>query len=98
MALTTKPELKYPSIDTVRASAKTIAITPSDTNYLADASDNPLFTRGIIVSADGNLVVEFANDPAGTYRTIAVLAGVVYPFCVSMVRTSSTATGIIGLL
>lgn len=98
MALTTKPDIKVSTINTTRAVAKTIAITPSSTNYLADVADKPIVTRGIWCAGAGNLKVEFAQDPAGTYRTFAVEAGVIYPFAVVLVHADTTATGIIGLL
>lgn len=98
MALTTKPDIKARMVDNVSPVVKTIDITPSDTNYLADADDNPLVTRGIICGVSGDLVAEFADDDEDDLRTIAITAGVVYPFAVVLVHTDSTATGLVGLL
>jgi hypothetical protein len=75
---------------------KAITITPSDTNYLADANDAPIHTRGIMVTVAGNLDLVFANQIIDENVTVPVSANVLYPFAVKMVLEASTATGIIG--
>lgn len=71
------------------------AITPSDTNYLADANDKQFHTRGIMVTVAGNVVCIFAGDTAAV--TLPLLAGVLYPFAIKKVnQTNTTATGILG--
>lgn len=98
MALTTKPNISARMVDNVAPVTKTIAITPNDTNYLADADDNPIVTRGIIVGTAGTIVAEFADDEEDDLRTVNLAAGVVYPFAVVLVHTDSTALNIVGLL
>lgn len=74
----------------VNPATKAFSITASDSVNL----DQP--TRGILVTAAGNLSLLFFDDTASV--TIPVDANVVYPFCVKRVNsTSTTATGIIGL-
>lgn len=60
-------------------------------------ASNPLsiVPRAIVCNVAGNVVVRFPGDSAD--RTLVLLAGVVYSYAVSHVR-SATATGVIGLL
>lgn len=52
-------------------------------------------SRGVYVSANGNLVVRLADDTADATFT-GVLAGNWYPFAIAIVRqTGSTATGVL---
>lgn len=70
-----------------RQIAYTEAVTPSDTVDLPGG-----VTRALMVGADGNLAVVYAN---GTEDTIYLLAGVVHPIQVARVKsTSTTATDI----
>lgn len=70
-----------------RQIAYTEAVTP------ADGSDLPGgVTRAIMVGADGDVAVTYAN---GVSDTLYLLAGVVHPIQVARVKaTGTTATGI----
>jgi hypothetical protein len=84
--------LLFPSPSTDQRSAPAaiaFAITPSDGNDLT------IYTRGLMVNVAGNVVVDFVTS--GTSITLTLLAGIVYPFHVKRVySTSTTATGITG--
>lgn len=70
-----------------RQIAYTEAVTP------ADGTDLPSgVTRAIMVGADGDVAVTYAN---GVSDTLYLLAGVVHPIQVARVKaTGTTATGI----
>lgn len=70
-----------------RQIAYTEAVTPSDTVDLPGG-----VTRALMVGADGDLAVIYAN---GASDTIYLLAGVVHPIQVARVKsTGTTATSI----
>jgi hypothetical protein len=78
-----------------KSARKAFAITPNDNNYLADANDKQYVTKGILATVAGNINVIFADDSAAV--VIPILAGVVYPFSLKMIKsTSTTATGLFG--
>lgn len=58
---------------------------------------NPLsqVPRAIVCNVAGNVVCRFPGDSAD--RTLVLLAGIVYPYAPSHVR-SATATGVFGLV
>lgn len=62
----------------------------------SDSTDLPARTRGLIVTAAGDVKVTFYD---GTTVTLpALVAGVIHPVCVRRVwSTSTTATGIVGV-
>lgn len=98
MALTTKPTIAPHQIDKDSPAFASMAITPSDTDYLADANDKALVTRAIMSSAGGTITVELAGNAAGTYLAFTMAANVIYPLAVVRVRSTGTAaTGIYGL-
>lgn len=67
---------------------KAVAVTPSDAAELTDV------TRGIMVTAAGNIAVFFMNDSVAV--TIPVAVNTIYPFMLKQVKaTGTTATGII---
>lgn len=67
------------------------AVTPHDTNELS------VVTRAILVGGAGNVNGTFANDST-TVTLTGLLAGVVYPFRLKLIRsTLTTATNITGL-
>jgi hypothetical protein len=71
--------------------AKAVAVTPHDSNELADV------TRALYVGGAGNAVVQFGDDSA-TVTLTGLQAGAVYPFRVRKVlSTGTTATAIVGL-
>lgn len=71
-------------------------VTPSDTNYLADASDNPVCSRGISFGTAGTLKVEFVGGLVVTIPDGALAAGVIHPLKVVQVwSTGTTATDIV---
>ncbi len=70
--------------------------TKSDTNYIADANDKPVAVKGVLVTGAGNLNLVFMDQGVSEAVVVPVLAGVVYPFAVKMIRSTNTdATGII---
>lgn len=70
--------------------AGAFAITPHNTNPLSHV------TRGIFVGGAGNAAVVMANGDAVTFT--GLVAGLVYPFQLSIVKsTGTTATSIVGL-
>lgn len=81
----------YGTVGAIMPIVRARSVTPTD------STDLPLTpTKGIIVTADGNLEVVFADDTSEV--VIPVLAGVVYPFAVKQVfNTNTTATGIFAL-
>ena len=67
------------------------AVTPADGSDLPDGT-----CRGLTASGAGNVSVIFAGDTAAV--TVALNAGVAYPYIVKRVRsTNTTATGIVAL-
>ena len=67
----------------------------SDDSVKSDTVELANVTRGLSVNADGNIVCVFRVDT--TAVTIAVVAGVVYPFRIRRINsTNTTATGITG--
>lgn len=70
-----------------RQIAYTEAVTPNDSTDLPGG-----VTRAILVGADGDVAVTYAN---GTSDTIFLLAGVVHPIQVARIKsTGTTATSI----
>lgn len=70
-----------------RQVAYTEPVTPSDTEDLHGG-----VTRALMVGADGDVAVTYAN---GVSDTLFLLAGVVHPIQVARVKsTGTTATGI----
>lgn len=70
-----------------RQIAYTEAVTPSDSTDLSGG-----VTRALMVGADGNVAVTYAN---GVSDTLFLLAGVVHPIQVARVKsTGTTATDI----
>jgi hypothetical protein len=70
-----------------RQVAYTEAVTPNDSTDLPGG-----VTRAIMVGADGDVVVNYAN---GTSDTLYLLAGVVHPIQVARIKsTGTTATSI----
>lgn len=68
----------------------------SNSNYIADANDKPVAVKGLLVTVAGNLNLVFMDQEVADAVVVPVLAGVVYPFAVKMIRsTSTTATGIV---
>ena len=69
-----------------------IVATPSDTVDIALPNDRSTM-RGFQVNVAGNVVVDMQGS--GTTLTLAVLAGVFYPYGLKRIRaTGTTATGI----
>ena len=69
---------------------KGVEITPHDTNELDEV------TRALECSASGNAEVYFIDDP-DTAVTVYMVAGIMYPWCVTRIlSTGTTATGIVG--
>lgn len=79
---------------------KVFAITKSDTNYLSEtlnSVEHAIATRYLMVNVAGNVNVVFAGQALADAVVLTLLAGVLYPFAVKMVlSTSTTATGITG--
>ena len=82
---------KYSDVDSVMASGrKGFAITPHDSTELA------LTPKAVWVGGAGNLVVRLVDDSADI--TISgVAAGTLLPIRPKLVKTTSTATLILGL-
>ena len=61
------------------------------------ASDSAVFepTRSIWCVADGSAVMRFADDSAD--ETYELVSGMVYPFCITMLKSSGTTATIKGL-
>lgn len=70
--------------------SKAFAVTPHDTNELTYA------TRAVMVGGSGNLNGTFLDD-SSTVTLTGLVAGVIYPFRLKLIRSSSTtATSIVG--
>lgn len=68
------------------------ALTKSDTAVLGEPA------QGLYIGGAGNIVVHMCGDPAGVYRTFAVIAGQFVDIGIDMLRaTSTTATGVLAL-
>lgn len=82
---------KYSDVDSVMASGrKGFAITPHDSTELA------LTPKAVWVGGGGNLVVRLVDDSADiTFSGVA--AGTLLPIRPKLVKTTSTATLILGL-
>lgn len=82
---------KYSDVDSVMASGrKGFAITPNDSTELA------LTPKAVWVGGAGNLVVRLIDDSADI--TISgIAAGTLLPIRPKLVKTTSTATLLIGL-
>lgn len=78
--------------NSARGARKAFAVTTSDTDEL------PVVTRALMVTTDGPVNLILADDT--TAVVIQMLAGVVYPFRVRQVKSTSTTTttGIVGLV
>ena len=68
------------------------AATQHDTNYLSDPNiaDKPIISRGVSMSAEGALKVEFANGETATIPAGHLAAGVIHPMAI--VRVFDTGT------
>ena len=70
-----------------RQIAYTRAVTPNDSTNLPGG-----VTRALLVGADGNVAVVYAN---GSEDTLFLAAGIVHPISVARVKsTGTTATGV----
>lgn len=97
MALTTHTATAAKGSSSTSPAVRSMAITPHDTNFLADAADSPLVTRGLSVNVAGTVTCKLVDDKSVSYVFYA-LAGVIYPLAVVKVfSTGTTATGIYGL-
>lgn len=65
-----------------------VAITPHATNAFTP-------TRGIMCTVAGNLACRFAGSSADV--TLALSAGVVYPFSINIVRVTGTSATVYAL-
>lgn len=82
---------KYSDVDSVMASArKGFAITPHDSTELA------LTPKAVWVGGAGNLVVRLVDD-SSDITISGVAAGTLLPIRPKLVKTTSTATLILGL-
>ncbi len=73
-----------------RPAENAVAITPSDSQDLADN------TRGLYVGVSGDVSVEMVGG--GTVLFVGLAAGVIHPLQVSRVNsTDTTATSIVGV-
>lgn len=83
------PTKEYNSSRAARHARGCFAITPSDVTDF-----NTLTTCGFMSDSGGDVVAVFEDD---TTATLTVLAGVLYPFCLKRIdSTSTTATGLTG--
>ena len=95
MAVTTDTWKNSKSRLDTKPAVHAFTITPSNTDYFADANDVQYVTKGIMCTVSGNIVAIFANDTAAV--TVPILAGVLYPFSLKRINsTNTTATGLIG--
>ena len=70
--------------------------TPSNTNYIADSNNVQLIVKGFSVNVAGNVELVFMDQANTTGVVVTVVAGVIYPLAVKMIKSSSTtATGIV---
>lgn len=60
----------------------------------AGASDLAAPTRGLHINTDGNITVVMADDAAADTVTLAVVAGMTYPY---RIRRLTAGTGVVGL-
>lgn len=68
------------------------ALTKSDTTVLGEPAE------ALYIGGTGNVAVHACGDPAGVYRTFAVVAGQILEIAIDQLRaTSTTATGVIAL-
>lgn len=82
---------KYSDVDSVMASGrKGFAITPNDSTELA------LTPKAVWVGGAGNLVVRLIDD-SGDITISGIAAGTLLPIRPKLVKTTSTATLLIGL-
>lgn len=82
---------KYSDVDSVMASArKGFAITPHDSTELA------LTPKAVWVGGAGNLVVRLVDD-SSDITISGVAAGTLLPIRPKLVKTTTTATLLIGL-
>lgn len=76
------------SADKTAPVVKGVAVTPHDTNSIAQ-------TRGLYVGATGNLTVTMADGADTLYSNVPVG---IFPICVTKVKaTGTTATNIVAL-
>lgn len=73
---------------------KCMAWTKSDTNYISDASDNPIPVKGFMCTGTGNIVAVFSGQAESEAVTLAVTQNVYYPFSLKMIKAATTATGL----
>ena len=84
------PQNNYPDYASAAPAQGAFNITPSDSANVTHT------TRGIFCGGAGNLSVIMANGENAFFT--GLLAGVVYPFCVTRVYSSGTsATNLVGL-
>jgi hypothetical protein len=82
---------KYADVDSVMSSArKGFAITPHDTTEIA------LTPKAVWVGGAGNLVVRLEDD-SSDITISGIAAGTLLPIRPKLIKTTSTATLIIGL-
>ena len=72
-----------------------VAIVAHASNAISHPTDRAA-TRGVYVGGAGNITCRFLGDTADVTLT-GVLAGAVYPFRLTHVRDSSTASNMTGL-
>jgi len=91
MPITSKSSTSIDVNLSVNSATRSFVITPHDVNYLEQGSPpRKLVTRGIVVTQDGNITVQLVDNPHGTYMTIPLTAGVIYPLQVERVRDTGT--------
>lgn len=78
------------SLGSSGSASRMFAITPDSGNDIEEV------TRGVMVSEAGVLVVDFLDGDMNI-TTPPLIAGYVYPFRITRVYETSTATGIVGL-
>jgi len=84
------PQNNYPDYSSSSPAQGAFNITPSDSANVTHT------TRGIFVGGAGNLSVVMASGESAFFT--GVLAGTIYPICVTKVLSSgTTATSLVGL-
>jgi hypothetical protein len=81
-------------IQSTAPATRSITFPKSDSDYIADALDKPLVTRGIITTIDGTLELRLVGDTGDT-MTLVAKAGVIYPLAVVQVLDTGTDAGFI---
>jgi len=70
---------------------RAVSLDPSDTVYFSDEATVPVpqVTRGIIANVSGTITVRFVSNKT-SLMTMAITAGVVYPFAIVQLRATDT--------